>query len=276
MLFLLLRIICAPLAVLIGTLAQRRFGNAVGGLIVGLPLVFLPFLWLVGVQYGVNFARSMSIALLVSATAEVALLWVFAYAVRRFSPLRTLGLALFAFAMVAFALEHAHLSIVIAGLLAFASFALALRQWPHFRPIAWTTGRSRLTLRIFVSTSFTVLLISLAGQLGPSLSGVLDAVPLTSLMMAVFTYREHGANASSQFLHGVTKGSFSYVASMLVLAQMLRAGHVLEAFSVSLLVALAVQALIQLWEKLPHLASYVKSLQRPVIFVRHDQQWLNH
>ena len=73
MVFLVFRIICAPLSVLLGTLAQRRFGHAVGGLIVGLPLLFLPFLWLIGRDYGVNFARSMSASLLIAATAEVAM-----------------------------------------------------------------------------------------------------------------------------------------------------------------------------------------------------------
>ena len=241
MLFLLLRIICAPLAVLIGTLAQRRFGHAIGGLVVGLPLVYLPFLWLVSLQYGVAFAHTMTVSLLIAASAEVALLWSFAAMTRRFSSSTSLVSALVVFGCIATAIEVLHLSIVVGAVLALTSFAVALRWWPDASDVTLQQGTSRLTLRLVVSTVFTVALISLAGRLGATLSGALDAIPLTSLMMALFTNHEHGAGASSQFLRGVTKGSFSYVASMIVLAALLRPGHGLDAFSASLGAALLVK-----------------------------------
>jgi hypothetical protein len=245
MVFLVFRIICAPLSVLLGTLAQRRFGHAVGGLIVGLPLLFLPFLWLIGRDYGVNFARSMSASLLIAATAEVALMWTFAYLAQRFSATRSMLGALGAFALVAALLKFAHVSIILGTVLAILSFALALVLWPRATPSEHQNGKQRLALRLAVSTTFTVVLISFAGHLGASLSGILDAIPLTSLMMAFFTRREISADGSSDFLRGVTMGSFSYVAAMFVLAEMWRAGNELTAFGVSLSAALLVQLAVQ-------------------------------
>jgi len=72
-----------------------------------------------------------------------------------------------------------------------------------------------------------------------------------SLVMAFFTHRELGANASAQFLHGVTRGSFSYVASMFVLAEMLRTGQVGAAFLSAIAVALVVQLCVQSWDTFP-------------------------
>jgi len=263
MLFLLLRIMCAPLAVLLGTLAQRRFGHAIGGLVVGLPLVYLPFLWLISLQYGLSFAHAMTVSLLLAASAEVALLWSFAALARRVSSAPALGGALGAFALIATAVQALHVSIVLGAVLAIASFTIALRWWPRTPVATFHNGKSRLSLRLAVSTIFTVALISLAGRLGASLSGVLDAIPLTSLMMALFTNHEHGAAASSQFLSGVTRGSYSYVASMIVLAEMLRTGHVLEAFGASLGIALLVQLAIQSWSSFPSLRQRISTLSRP-------------
>jgi len=245
MLFLLLRIILAPASVLLGTVAQRRFGHAIGGLIVGLPLLFLPFLWLIGHQYGVTFARSMAASLLVAATAEVALMWTFAHLAQRHGAVTSTVGALVAFAAVATLLRLAHVSVALGAAVAFLSFALALVLWPREGVVAHPTTKQRLGLRLVVSTVFTVVLISFAGRLGAGISGVLDAIPLTSLMMAFFTRRDVSAPASSAFLRGVTRGSFSYIASMFVLARMLRHGEELRAFGVALLVALVVQLAVQ-------------------------------
>ncbi len=245
MLFLLLRIILAPASVLLGSVAQRRFGHAIGGLIVGLPLLFLPFLWLIGHQYGVAFARAMTASLLVAATAEVALMWVFAFLAQRFSATKSTVGALVAFALVATMLRYAHVSVLVGAVLAILSFALALVLWPRAATVAHTPSKQRLGLRLAVSTVFTVVLISLAGRMGAGIAGVFDAIPLTSLMMAFFTGREVSAQASSAFLRGVTRGSFSYIASMFVLARTWREGNELRAFAFALLVALVVQLAVQ-------------------------------
>jgi hypothetical protein len=120
-------------------------------------------------------------------------------------------------------------------------------------------GKSRLGLRLVVATVFTVALISLAGRLGASLSGVLDAIPLTTLMMAFFTRRETSAEASSAFLRGVTRGSFSFIAATLVLAEMLRTGDVWGAFVAALVAALIVQFLVQSSGSMTRLARFLVS-----------------
>ena len=75
MLFLILRILIGPLGVFGGTLAQRRLGHAMGGLIIGLPLTSLPLLWLVALQRGGSFTGSMTDALLIGSIVEGLVLW---------------------------------------------------------------------------------------------------------------------------------------------------------------------------------------------------------
>jgi hypothetical protein len=254
MFFLLLRILLAPLAVLVGTVTQRRFGHAISGLIVGLPLASLPLLWLVALQHGTAFASTMTGALLVGSIAEAVVLWLYARLTMHVSPVVALGGTLAAFALVAGAVNFLKLSAILAAIITAVGFAIALRLWPsNAKDTTPQSGRSRLWLRLVLSAVFTLVIVSLAGRLGPVVSGLVDALPAMSLMMAFMTHQEHGANASSTFLRGVTRGSFSYVVAMLVLAETLRAGSVMLAFALAMGAALTVQAGVQAVDSLPRL-----------------------
>jgi hypothetical protein len=246
MIFLLLRVLLTPLAVLVGTVAQRRLGHSISGLIIGLPLASLPLLWLVALQHGSAFARSMTGALLVGSIAEAVVLWLYARLTMHVSPLLALGGTLTAFATVAGAVNFLKLSAILAALITAAGFALALWLWPsNAVDTASPSGRSRLWLRLVLSAVFTLVIVSLAGRLGPVVSGLVDALPAMSLMMAFMTHQDHGANASSTFLRGVTRGSYSYLVAMLVLAETLRWGNLPLAFALAMGAALAVQAGVQ-------------------------------
>ena len=246
MLFFLIRVLLAPLAVIAGTLTQRRFGYAVSGLILGLPLTSLPLLWLVALQHGTAFASSMTGALLVGSIAEAVVLWLYARLTIHLSPSLSLVAALGAFALAAEAVNLLRLSALLAGLITAVGFAAALRWWPvRSSDNAASQGRSRLWLRVTMSAVFTIVLVALAGRLGPVLAGLIDALPAMSLMMAFTTHQDHGSGASSRFLHGVTRGSFSYLAAMIVLAELLRTGDLLLAFVAALVAALVVQGSIQ-------------------------------
>ncbi len=249
MLFFLLRVLLVPLAVAVGTLAQRRFGDAVGGLVIALPIASLPLLWLVALQHGTGFASSMTSALLVGSVAEAVVLWIYAHFTVRFSPSAALAGALGVFALAAGAVDVLKLSAILAGVLTAIGFAVALRWWPATARVSSVShGPSRLWLRIIVATLLTMVIASLAGRLGPVLSGLIDALPATSLMMAFLTHQEQGSPASSHFLYGVTRGSFSYLASMIVLAELLRTRDLPLAFGAAMVVALIVQGSLQAYD----------------------------
>lgn len=248
MLFLILRIIITPLGVLGGTLAQRRLGHTVGGLIIGLPLVGLPLLWLVALQHGTAFTGSMTNALLVGSIPEAAVLWIYARMTTRVSPRRALMSALAVFTVLVSIIGIFRVPALIAGLLTVAGFAVALRWWPALSSeVPTQQGRSRLATRVVLATVFTVILVSLAGRLGSTISGLIDALPATTMMMTFITSQEQGRDASGHFLRGVARGSFSYVVSMIVLAELLRTGNMLLAFSMSLVAAIIMQLALQIY-----------------------------
>lgn len=252
MLFLILRILIGPLGVLGGTLAQRRLGHAMGGLIIGLPLTSLPLLWLVALQRGGSFTGSMTDALLIGSIVEGLVLWSYARLTTRMTPTTALMGGLLVFIAAVSAVGTFHVPALLAGLLTTAGFALALRWWPKTPSTKHEeSGRPRLLVRVISATIFTVILVTMAGALGPVLSGLVDALPMTTMLMAFMTHQEQGPHAASRFMRGVSRGSFSYVASMVVLAAVLKTGDVALAFGLSVAAALVVQLGVQAVDTFP-------------------------
>jgi hypothetical protein len=252
MLFLVLRIIIGPLGVLGGTVAQRRLGPAVAGLVIGLPLTSLPLLWLLALQRGGAFTGSMTTAILIGSISEGFVLWAYAKMTTRCTPMVALLGALGLFALSVTTIGTFHFSALTAGLLTAAGFALALRWWPESSTdVVAQNVRSRLVLRVIAATVFTIVIVTMAGKFGALLSGLVDALPMTTLLMAFMTHQEQGPDATSQFIRGVLRGSFSWVISTVVLAIVLATGHVLLAFGLSLFTALLVQAAVQAADSFP-------------------------
>jgi len=265
MFLLLVRVAIAPLIVVLATLIQRRYGNDIGGLVIGLPLASLPLLWLVALQHGSAFASSMSGAILVGASAQVVVIWMYALLAPRISPLLALAGAVCSFVITIGALNLLNLSVLLASFIATAGFAVALYFWPYSETSTQQSGRYRFMLRIIISAGFTLFLVTVAGRIGPGFAGLIAALPMMSLVMAFVTHRELGADASAQFLHGVTKGSFSYVASMLVLAELLRTGSVGTAFLCAIGVAIVIQLAVQSLDTFP---SVRRAINAPLVTLK--------
>jgi len=262
MLFFLIRVLLAPLAVIAGTLAQRRFGYAVSGLILGLlSPVFLSLVGRVAARYRVRQFNDWRASCRIHRGSGRAL------ALRPpdhslVTGPRLVG-ALGAFALAAGAVNLLKLSALLAGLITAIGFAAALRWWPVTQnDNALHQERSRLWLRVTLSAVFTIVIVALAGRLGPVLAGLIDALPAMSLMMAFYDSPGSRIGASSRFLHGVTRGSFSYLAAMIVLAELLRTGNLLFAFAAALAAALVVQGSIQAHDTL---------MKRTRVFVPSDE-----
>jgi hypothetical protein len=253
MVFVVLQLIIVPLAVVAGTLAQRRFGHAIGGLIIGLPLASLPMLLLITLQRGTKFATSMSNADLIGSVAEVAVIVVYVLGARRFSPTMTLLSALGAFVLSAGVLHWFTFPTIIAGVAAVIAFMVALRFWPNVNHEVIVAGRDRLLLRVALSGGFGLLVLVFAGPIGPGFTGLAAALPVSSLVMAFVTHQGHGANASSRLLQGVARGSFSYIAAIFTFTEALATGNAWIAFALSIVVAVVVQTVTLMWDTVPAL-----------------------
>ncbi len=215
------RIAAAPLLVLGGTLAQRRYGPAIGGRLVGLPLTSLPLLALITVANGRAFAAVAATATLAAVLAQSAWAWVYAHAAARSARVATpLALASGAFACCCLALYALHPSMlwgVTAGTL---SILGALRWWPRTTP----TGSPRagtaadVGARMVAGGAFMLGVTEASRSLGASGAGFVGAYPVLTAVLTVATHRRDGADAASIFLRGVVEGSGSLVAGVATIA----------------------------------------------------------
>jgi hypothetical protein len=232
-----LKLVLTPVVITGATLAGRRFGGAVSGWLIGLPLTSGPLVLLIAVEHGRPFASRVAVGSLSGAIAEAA--FCVGYAFARRMPLLVASLA---FACAAVVVEPIPLAVLV--VLVPLALACALRLLPPFPPRehAIRAPRWDLPARMLVAVAVVVTLGALATTIGGRVTGLLAVYPLYSAVLAAFAQRFHGRPAAVGLLRGLLVGLFSFAAFYTVLAYLLRGSAIGVAFAGAFAAALVVQA----------------------------------
>lgn len=245
MVLLVFRVAAAPVLVLAASLAQQRFGQSIGGRLVGLPLTSLPLLALLAAAHGTGFAAAAATAALAGVVAQC--IWALVYAVcaRRHGPVVSASAATAAFAATCVAFLGVHLGVLPAAVVAAASVLGSLAVWPaaagSHRPRPATCRE--VVGRMAAGSAFTVAVTGASGSVGPQAAGLLGSYPVLTVVLAVATHRREGAGAVGDFLEGVVAGTISVVAALAVVAATLPALGPVGAFPLAIGASLGVQLL---------------------------------
>ena len=172
------------------SLAGRRWGPAVGGWIVGLPLTSAPIAFFLARDHGLAFAAAAAVGIMAGTVSQAAFCVAYARtAMRAHWPLATLAGSI-AFALATLALRWLPLSLVPLAALAVLSLLLSTRLMPALAaapraaaPLPWWD----LPARMVVTTGFVVLLTGVASLLGPRLTGLVTPFPLYAAILVSFT-----------------------------------------------------------------------------------------
>ncbi|TAM58926.1 hypothetical protein EPN52_09835 [bacterium] len=225
------------------SLAGRRWGSAVGGWLVGLPLTSGPIILLLTLEYGDAFAARAAQGIVLGLISTAAFAVVYALAARRLTWTWCWVPGWVAFALCTAALNVVTFSLAGAFLAGIAALALALPLLPaDARPASspaappWETP-----LRMVAAAAIVVALTGIAGRLGPRLSGLITPLPVAGTIMTVFTHRSEGTAAAVRLLRGFIAGNFSFAAFFLVVATHLVAWGLMTTFGVAVLAAGVVQ-----------------------------------
>src|SRR6185436_19026586 len=194
------------------TLAGRRWGQAVGGWLVGLPLTTGPVAFFIALDHGAAFGAAAVMGSLVGAVAEAAFSVAYAWSAVR-GPRLLDGWP----------------PALLAGSAAYAATALVLQP----------LGLGPVALAV-------VAVGALAPWLGARLAGLLATYPLFAAILTAFGHRVQGAGAALGVLRGLLFGLFSFAGFCLVLALGLVPLGIAAAFAAAIAVALLVQGLA-LW-----------------------------
>jgi uncharacterized membrane protein (GlpM family) len=246
-----LKLALTPLLIVGASLAGRRWGSAVSGSLVGLPLTSGPIAAFLAVEHGPRFAARSSVGALSGAGAECAFCLGYAWCVRR-GPVLALALATIGFAALAAVAEALPLRadlpsplLPLAGAVVavLAAATLLLPRVERVPPSAEPPARWDLPVRAIVATALVLLFTGVATALGARLTGLLAVFPVYVAVLTVFAHGSGGADAALAVLHGVTLGLFSFAAFSLTLAALLGRIDTAAAFACAVAAALVVQAL---------------------------------
>lgn len=250
---LLVKLALAPALVVGSSLAGRRWGHEVSGLLVALPLVAGPILLITELEHGAHFAARAASASLLGLVALASFVVVFAriaHIVRaRAWPLAVAG-GWIAFLAVALALGATTIAAGIGLALAVAAFALAPLLLPHDRELAHEPTAALPVWDLPARAAATALLVlgltGAAAGLGPTLTGVLTPFPVSNTVLAAFLLVLEGPAQLDAFFRGFLRGAYGFCAFCFLVAVLVVPLGAAGAFSLALLGALAVQTVVRL------------------------------
>jgi hypothetical protein len=239
-----------PAIVVATTLAGRRYGAAISGWLVALPLMSGPITCFLAVEHGRRFAAHASIGSLSGTLGEAAFCLGWVGAARRWPWQYSLAAGSLGFASVGLVAEVLPLGpqldvLIPLSTAAVLALVVALRFVPQlaFEPAeAVLPHRFELPARAVVATAILLLITGLATVLGARLSGLLTVYPLYTAVLASFAQRSHGIAAALRVLRGLLLGLFSFAAFYISLSLLLPRTSIAAAFGAALVLSLTIHA----------------------------------
>jgi hypothetical protein len=220
-LLLLLKLTITPSAIALATLAARRFGPAVGGWLIGLPLTCGPVALFLALEHGPGFAARVSEGFVAGVTAQAAfVLGYVAVAIRGGSWTGALLAGSVSFAAAGVVLEGLAPALPVLLACAVGALVVGLRLVPARPVVPLPQSRWELPLRMGFATCLVLAITGFAATLGPGASGTLTTYPVISTLLAVFVHRTVGPQGAVAVYRGLLAGLFALMAfaTTLVLA----------------------------------------------------------
>jgi hypothetical protein len=245
----LIEVVLGPALVAAATLAARRWGNRIGGLVCAFPAIVGPVLLGTALEHGAAFAARAANGTLLGLVALAAFAVAYAGAARR-AGWRTSLAAGWSAAGVTGLAVGAVAAGPPAGLIAAAS-SLALAHGPLTRRArraampaarpALAVPRSDLPLRMALTVALVVSLTWAAGRFGPVVGGVLAGLPVLASILAAFTHARHGADAVTVLLRGMLAGMGGFVVFCALVWLLVEPAGIAVAFAAAAVAAAAAQ-----------------------------------
>jgi hypothetical protein len=242
-----LKLIVTPLVVLLASLAARRWGDVVGGWLVGLPLTSAPVSVFLAIEQGPSFAAQAADGSMAGVLSQAAFCFGYAALARRGVTI-ALGAGTLAYVASATALIAAGLPSVALVAAAIAALTFVLWLLPRHRvtlsanAVAWWDLPSRMT----VTTALVVGLTSAAAALGPAASGAAASFPLIGASIAVFAHLSQGPGAGVAVLRGMASALYAFAAFFVIAGLALPRVSIFAAFALATAGGLIAQGAILL------------------------------
>jgi hypothetical protein len=243
------RLLLAPSFVVCASLAARRYGPRVGGLIGGLPVVAGPILLAYALQHGPSFASGAAVGTLLGLVSLIAFVVLYARLAGRTSWAVSMLAGWLAFAVATALFSTLSVSAGVALAIAGAGLLvglLATPRAPHDPRPREPLPNWDLPMRALCAMALVLSLTAVAGWLGPQLSGLLAPFPVIATVLATFTHAQRGATETQRLLLWLLGGYGAFALFCFTLAVSLKPFGIAGAFALATGVSLLTQGAILL------------------------------
>jgi hypothetical protein len=236
-----IKILLAPIFVIGASLAARRFGPRVGGLIGGLPVVAGPILLVYALAHGRAFAADASSGTLLGLVSLIAFVVVYARLSGRLFWGASMLAGWLAFGVGTVVFSAFTIPAGVALGLAGAALLVGLACLPrpgvqdrgHYTPPSWD-----LPVRGGCALVLVLTLTAVSGWLGPQLSGLLAPFPIITTVLATFTHAQRGTDDLLRLLRGLISGFVAFALFCFTLALSLPRLDIAPSFALATAIAL--------------------------------------
>ena len=251
MVIILFKLLITPIFIGSATLAGRRWGPVVNGLVVGLPLTTGPISFIIANEYGLPFATRAAAGNLAGQVSMCVFCLTYSLVAQKNNWKVSASAAVVAFLATTFILNRVSWQLLPAFLILMAAIALVASIVPqqNVASVVSVPPRWDLPARIGIATTFVIVLTTVANVLGPQLSGLISTFPIFGVLFAVFTHFQQGPQAASNLLRGIVLGSMAYAAFFLTVGVCLIPLGMALTYALALLVALLVSGFFYLVTK---------------------------
>lgn len=242
-----LKIIIVPFFILLVTLAGRKWGTKVAGILGGMPVVAGPIVVLLAVEQGQKFGIHAATSAIISVIPLLVFGIIYCWMSLKFNWVITLITATLSWLLVANILILISLNLVSALCLTFISLWIAPQILPQNFSVRSLSSKSNdLVWRLIAGALLTVTITQSALQLGERWSGMLAVFPVIGSILAVFTHRSQGAENVTLLYRGMMRGLYSLVSFFCILAFTWGNLNFWLAVMISIITAILIQIIIQI------------------------------
>lgn len=239
------KLIVTPLLLLAATLAIRRWGQSVGGLLVGLPLTSGPISLFLALDHGPGFAAQATQGSLTATVAQSFFCLVYCKLAYRGIAISLLA-ACAVYGATAVGLNVLNLPATALLVIALAGMTLVLRlilDTPS-KPVSIMAPWWDIPLRMAFIALLVVAVKMVAPYIGPNTSGVVASFPFMATILAVFAQQSVGERAAQQVLRGMVAGLYGFALFFNMLTMTLEETSLVVAYGAATACALLVQGAI--------------------------------
>ncbi len=238
-----LKLILAPIIIGSASLAGRKWGSAVSGWLVGLPLTSGPVAFFLALSHDRAFAHDAIRGTLSGGFSLIAFTLTYAWTAKRFNWVVSILTSVFVFACMTALMQNIVIPFMPLFFCVVAVIFIGLRLMPEQEVVMSDSipGKWDIPARILIGTSFILLITGIAPYIGARLTGLLTTIPLYISILTIFAHRHQGHASATNVLRGLILGLFSFAGFYLALGLLIENSSLAVSFGAATFTTLVIQ-----------------------------------